>query len=104
MRLTDMELGIIIGLLVMIITHAVISRYWLAGLIAGGICSLANAVHEACLNDFSIRPSDAALWIPMLLVMGFVMLTPPSFLVGLPFMLYRRRKKNVAEKVAASDH
>ena len=95
MLLNDMTSGFIIGLLVILATHSVISKYWLAGLIAGAICSVANVVHEGYLLNFTMSPSDVMIWVPMLLVMGVAIFTPLSYFLGLPFFLYRRRKKNM---------
>lgn len=88
-----MEIGIGIGLLIMLVTHILLPRYWQAGLLAAVICSLTNAIHEAYLVDFVIRPSDAMAWIPFTLLIGLILFSPASFLVGLPFWFYRKNRK-----------
>jgi len=84
-------------LVLSIVAHWFVRRYWWAVLISVTAASLANIVHEAFLHDFHVRPADVAFWIPMLFVQGMLFALPAATLVGIPFYVIRRRRHaNVA--------
>ena len=78
-----------------VIAHALIGRFWLTtGILAVG-CSILNIAHEIVTHDFHVRPSDVAIWLPMLFVYGAVVAFPIASVVGLPFYFHRRSRNSV---------
>jgi hypothetical protein len=76
-----------------LIAHSCIRRFWMICVVIATSCAVLNILHEGMRHGFHIRPSDAVFWIPMLLVFGFAIAFPIAFVIGLPFHLYRRRKR-----------
>jgi hypothetical protein len=76
-----------------IIGHVCVRRFWLTcGIVAIG-CSVLNIACEIVAHDFHIRPSDVALWLPMLLAYGAAIAFQIALLIGLPFYFCRCTRK-----------
>lgn len=77
--------------LIAVAMNCFVRRYWLAFALSAFAASLANLFQELVANNFVIRPSDMAFWLPMLLIEGVVLALPMVAIVGIPFYLIRRR-------------
>jgi len=77
-----------------LVMHWFVRRYWLAVLLSALGASFINIGHELVKHDFAVRPSDAAFWVPMLLVMGIVVALPVAAIIGIPFYVIRRRSQS----------
>jgi hypothetical protein len=96
MTLQSILMFVGLSVVLSVVAHCFVRRYWWAVLISVAVCSLANIVHEAFLQDFQIRPADAVFWIPMLFVQGVLFALPLAALVGIPFYVIRRRRHSNA--------
>jgi hypothetical protein len=78
---------------VALVVHFFVRRYWLAVLISAPVSSLVNLVHEVIAHGFAVRPSDVALWLPGLFIVGVGVSLPIVAIIGIPFYVIRRRKQ-----------
>lgn len=96
MTLSDFLLFSAAASTVAVVVHWLARRYWLAVFMSASIASLLNIVHEWYTKELTIRPSDLALWIPMLFVEGILIASPAVVLVGVPFYVSRRSRQTRA--------
>lgn len=78
-------LAAVVGLVIHMLTH----RYVGASAVGAGLSSVGNLAHEAWLTGFDVNPGWA---LPMFLV-GSILAFPACLVVGLPFPLWRRRRR-----------
>jgi hypothetical protein len=76
-----------------LIAHTYARRFWLTCGTLALVCSVINIGHEVVTHGFRIRPSDVALWLPMLFIYGAVVAFPIALLIGGPFAFARGRRK-----------
>ena len=93
MTLHDFLMFTAVASAVAVVTHWFVRRYWLAVLLSALASSLTNIGHEVFTHDFAVRPSDAVLWLPLLLVMGIVVALPVVAIIGVPFYVIRRKRQ-----------
>jgi ABC-type nitrate/sulfonate/bicarbonate transport system permease component len=86
---------VVLVVIVAVIAHACIRRFWITTVFLAMGCSILNIAHEIVTHGFHIRPSDVTIWLPMIFVYGVALAFPIALLVGLPFH-YHRRSRNSA--------
>jgi hypothetical protein len=96
MTLHDFLLFSTAAVVVAVVTHWFVQRFWWAVLVSALVSSLVNIAHELVAHDFAVRPSDAVLWLPMLLVEGMIVALPVVAVIGVPFYVVRRRRHSNA--------
>lgn len=94
MTLQDFLMFSAVASAVSAVAHWFVRRYWLAVAMSALGASVINIADEFVKRDFAVRPSDAAFWIPMFLMMGIVVALPVVAIIGIPFYVIRRRKQS----------